>query len=138
MTQNSTERWKVILPVSIAAILIVGVAGFNLFDSNAQAIMDVEPSGDLICVQSEHWDKIIFKNKKEILRVDGTIVVEKNTVMDIKVLDDPTMIEFPMEKAADRLNETPWTNSKGEAFTTDDLKLIDVEYALICLAFSSP
>ena len=137
MTQNSTERLKVILPVSIAAILLVAVAGFNLFDSNAQAEVHFTPGEPTTetCVQVQHWDKIIFKSKKDILNADGLVVVDKNAIMDIKVLDDPNLIEFPMQKAADRLNLPGWTTDKGDPFTPDDLKLIDIEYAIICLTF---
>ncbi len=63
MTKNSTERWKVILPVSIAAILLVGVAGFNLFNPDAQAAVHNQGGGfisSLDCVAIEHFDKIMI------------------------------------------------------------------------------
>ncbi len=126
MTQNSTERWKVILPVSIAAILIVAVAGFNLFDSNAQAV----PPGE--CFEILHFDKIIFENEDDLLNRDGNLAAEEGSIMDIKVLDDPNRIEFPMQKAVDRLNAVGWTTEDGEPITLEDLELIDVEYAIVC------
>ena len=55
--------------------------------------------------------------------------------MDIKVLDDPNRIEFPMQKAVDRLNAVGWTTEDGEPITLEDLELIDVEYAIVCDGF---
>jgi len=133
MTQNSTERWKVILPVSIAAILLVAVAGFNLFDSNAQAAVPV--GGPIECLEVLHFDKIIFKNKEDLFkRSDGTLAVEEGSIMDIKVPDNPAAIEFPLKKAVDRSN-IPWTTEDGEDITLKDLELIDVEYAIVCVGF---
>ncbi len=126
MTQNSTERWKVILPVSIAAILIVAVAGFNLFNPNAQAQIPGE------CFEILHVDKIIFENEDDLLNRDGNLAAEEGSIMDIKVLDDPNRIEFPMQKAVDRLNAVGWTTEDGEPITLEDLELIDVEYAIVC------
>ena len=127
-----------ITAIIAATVLVVGslYIGSNVL-APVEAISDVSPpvDGSAACLPEnvKHWDKIIFKNKKNILDADGEVIFDKNTIMDIKVLDDPAKIEFPMEKAADRLNKTPWTNDKGLAFTTDDLKLIDVEYAIVCV-----
>ena len=88
------------------------------------------------CVKIEHWDKIIFQNNDELLkRFDpnaGTLAVETETVMDIKVKDDPLKIEKPMQKVLDKANAV-WTNKDGEAITLKDLELIDIEYAVICI-----
>jgi len=86
-----------------------------------------------VCVL-EHWDKIIFKNKKDILNAGG-IIIPKNSVMDIKVIDDPNQIEFPMKKAVDKLNSVSWTTVDLGPITIRDLKLIDIEYAIICVGF---
>jgi len=136
MTQNSTKRWKVILPVSIAAILLVGVAGFNLFNPDAQAAVHNQGGGfisSLDCVAIEHFDKIIFKNEEDLLNAAGGLV-EKESIMDIKVEDDPTKIEFPMKKAVQFLNDALWTTKDGELITLEDLELIDVEYAIVCVS----
>ena len=117
-----------ILPVSIAAILLVAVAGFNLLDSNAQA----QPITLLECVGFSHFDKIIFENEDDLLNRDGNLAAEEGSIMDIKVLDDPNRIEFPMQKAVDRLNAVGWTTEDGEPITLEDLELIDVEYAIVC------
>ena len=128
-----------ITAIITATVLVVGslYIGSNVL-APVEAISDVFPpvDGSAACLPEnvKHWDKIIFKNKKNILDADGEVIFDKNTIMDIKVLDDPAKIEFPMQKAADRLNKTLWTNDKGLAFTTDDLKLIDVEYAIVCVS----
>ena len=85
-----------------------------------------------VCVL-EHWDKIIFKSKKDVINSAGVVVADKKSIMDIKVIDDPTKVEFPMQKAADKLNSVGWTTVNGVPFTPSDLKLIDIEYALICI-----
>ena len=150
MTKINTKRWKVILPTSIAAILLVGVAGLNLFDSNAQAEVHFLAECDLTVVNCQvntgqcgidhftgvplqilHFDKIIFKNGNDLLNGIGGLV-EEGSIMDIKVLDDPNRIEFPMEKAVQKLNNAGWTTDEGEPITLKDLELIDVEYAIVC------
>ena len=89
---------------------------------------------------NQHWDKIIFKNNDELTERGGKpdpdtgklrVVVEKETIMDIKVLDDPNEVEFPMLKALKRVN-AEWTNKDGQDITLKDLELIDVEYAIAC------
>jgi len=132
-----------ITAIITATVLVVGslYLGSNVL-APAEAERDFslpgEGSGACLPENVKHWDKIIFKNKKEILDSDGNGLFDKNTIMDIKVLDDPTQIEFPMDKVVERLNLTPWTNDKGLEFTTDDLKLIDVEYAIVCVLSSDP
>ncbi len=129
MTQNSTKRWKVILPVSIAAILLVGVAGFNLFTPYAQAAdhsvpgdpwtgVPTDPPTDpptkvnTICPQEnvQHWDKIIFEpklkgseNEISIPGVPGSELREKKQ-HDIKILDDPNTVVDLERAVAQKLN----------------------------------
>jgi len=143
MTQNNTKRRKVILPVSIATIFLVGVAGFTLFTPYAQAIDHLVvgdpwtgvPLGPIQhCVDVSHFDKIIFQNEDEFLNSDGTIAVEKETIMDIKVPDDPTKVEFPMLKVLEKVN-AEWTNKDGEVITLEDVELIDIEYAIVCVSY---
>jgi len=87
-----------------------------------------------VCVL-EHWDKIIFKNEEDLLNAVGGLV-EEGSIMDIKVLDDPRSIEFPMKKAVQFLNGAGWTTTDdGELITLEDLELIDVEYAIVCVGF---
>jgi len=95
-----------------------------------EVLFPLEP----ICIP-EHWDKIIFTSKKDVLNSVGEEIFDKKTIMDIKVLDNPDNIEFPMQKAADKLNSVGWTTEKGEPFTPKDLKLIDIEYAIVCVGF---
>jgi len=56
-----------------------------------------------------HFDKIIFENEDDLFNRDGNLAAEEGSIMDIKVLDDPNRIEFPMQKAVDRLNAVGWT-----------------------------
>ena len=128
MTKTIFQNWKVIAGISVATVLLGGAFSFDLFIPKAEA--GFEP----IC-EVQHWDKIIFKSKKDILDADGVVILDKKAIMDIKVLDDPAKIEFPMQKAADRLNLPGWTTDKGVPFTPDDLKLVDIEYAIVCLPF---
>jgi len=85
----------------------------------------------------QHWDKIVFTSKKGVFDVgaDGVIqeILDKKAIMDIKVIDDPNKIEFPMQKAADMVNRAGWITEKGESFTPKDLKLVDIEYAIVCV-----
>ena len=83
----------------------------------------------------EHWDKIIFENEDDLLNRDGNLAAEEGSIMDIKVLDDPNRIEFPMQKAVQFLNDAQWTTDDGEPITLEDLELIDVEYAIVCVGF---
>jgi len=89
------------------------------------------PFGECI---PEHWDKIIFENEDDLLNAVGGLV-EEGSIMDIKVLDNPRSIEFPMKKAVKFLNDALWTTEDGELITLDDLELIDVEYAIVCVPF---
>ena len=82
-----------------------------------------------------HFDKIIFENEDDLLNRDGNLAAEEGSIMDIKVLDDPNRIEFPMQKAVDKLNAVGWTTEDEEPITLDDLELIDVEYAVVCVPF---
>ena len=140
MTKSIFQNWKVIAGLSIAAVLLGGAFSFGLFIPKAEAgIMNGGPDGFSLptsCLAEEvnHWDKIIFKNKKDILNADG-MIIPKNSVMDIKVIDDPNQIEFPMKKAVDKLNSVSWTTVDGEDITLKDLKLIDIEYAIVCVGF---
>ncbi len=139
MTKTIFQNWKVLVGLSIAAVLLGGAFSFGLFTPKAEAtehIIIIDGSTPTACLPEEvrHWDKIIFENKKDILKQDGTLAVEKGTIMDIKVLDNPASIEFPLQKAAARLNQPMWTNDKGEFITVNDLKLIDVEYAIVCVS----
>jgi len=86
-------------------------------------------TGQLLVIQ--HWDKIIFENEEDLLDANENII-EEDSIMDIKVLDDPNAIEFPMQKAVDKLNGAGWTTEDGDPITLDDLELIDVEYAIAC------
>jgi len=85
----------------------------------------------------QHWDKIVFTSKKGVFieGTDGVIqeILDKKSIMDIKVIDDPNRIEFPMQKAADMVNRAGWITDKGEHFTPNDLKLVDIEYAIVCV-----
>ena len=127
MTQNSSKRWKMILPVSIAAILLVGVAGFNLFTPYAQAA-DHSVPGDpwtgvpptdpptkvnTICPQEnvQHWDKIIFEpklkgNENKIFIPDVPLSeLREKKPHDIKILDDPNTVVDLERAVAQKLND---------------------------------
>jgi len=127
-----------ITAIITATVLVVGslYIGSNVL-APVEAISDgtFPGEGSAACLPEnvKHWDKIIFKSKKDILNAAGVVIFDKNAIMDIKVLDDPTKIEFPMQKAADRLNLPGWTTDKGDPFTPGDLKLIDIEYAIVCV-----
>ena len=126
-----------ITAIITATILVVGslYIGSNVL-APVEATSDVSlpGGGSAACDVSEvkHWDKIIFKSKKDFVNAAG-VVIDKKSIMDIKVLDDPNLIEFPMKKAADKLNSAGWTTVNGLAFTPNDLKLIDIEYAIVCV-----
>ena len=138
MTKNY-KKWGILAGTSIGAILLVSVLSLGVFNSQAEAEVHRLPGPGSICSfegqTPQHWDKIVFTSKKNILGSDGSVVAKKGSIMDIKVIDDPNRIEFPMQKAADKLNSVGWTTDKGNPFTPNDLKLIDIEYAIVC-AFS--
>ena len=85
----------------------------------------------------QHWDKIVFTSKKGVFiaGADGVIqeILDKKAIMDIKVIDDPNRIELPMQKAADKVNSVGWITNQGMDFTPNDLKLVDIEYAIVCV-----
>ncbi len=112
---------EVCIPVELCA----------LFDNGICLEVFFPPSGECIV---EHWDKIIFSSKKDILK-DGVVIFDKKEIFDIKEIDDPTKIERPLLKAAEKFNSVGWTTEKGEPFTPKDLKLIDIEYAIVCVGF---
>ncbi len=126
-----------ITAIIAATILVVGslYIGSNVLAPVEAVSDDTFPVGDSAACLPEnvkHWDKIIFKSKKDFVNAAG-VVIDKKSIMDIKVIDDPAKIEFPMEKAADKLNSAGWTTVNGLPFTPNDLKLIDIEYAIVCV-----
>ena len=130
-----------ITAIITATVLVVGslYIGSNVL-APVEAISDVSfpEDGSAACLPEnvQHWDKIIFKSKKDFVNAAG-VVIDKKSIMDIKVIDDPAKIEFPMKKAADKLNSAMWLTLNGLPFTQNDLKLIDIEYAIVCVSSGS-
>ncbi len=126
-----------ITAIITATVLVVGslYIGSNVL-APVEAISDFSLPGEdsAACLPEnvKHWDKIVFKSKKDFFNAAG-VVIDKKSIMDIKVLDDPNLIEFPMKKAADKLNSAGWTTVNGDPFTPGGLKLIDIEYAIVCV-----
>jgi len=146
MTKTIFQNWKVMAGLSIAAVLLGGAFSFGLFTPKAEA-GEMNGNGfdgfstptSCLAAEVNHWDKIIFSSKKDILNKDGVVIFDKKEIFDIKELDDPTTIERPLQKAADKFNSVGWTTEKGESFNPNDLKLIDIEYAIVCVAsFADP
>ncbi len=132
----SMTRTK-IAAIMTATVLVVAslYIGSNVL---APAAAGSEPPRDSVltaCAREnvQHWDKIIFSSKKDILNKEGVVIFDKKEIFDIKVIDDPTKIERPLLKAAEKFNRVGWTTEKGEPFTPKDLKLIDIEYAIVCV-----
>ena len=127
-----------ITAIIAATVLVVGslYIGSNVL-APVEAVSDVFLPGDgsAACLPEnvQHWDKIIFNSKKDFVNAAG-VVIDKKSIMDIKVIDDPNLIEFPMKKAADKLNNAKWLTLNGLPFTQNDLKLIDIEYAIVCVS----
>jgi len=120
------------IPIELCAEFLDGVC-VSLFPEPGDGLF--APCGETGEGTVQHWDKIIFKNEEDLFKLDGTtLAVEEGSIMDIKEIDDPTKIEFPMKKAVERSNEV-WRLEGGELITLKDLKLIDVEYAIICVGF---
>jgi len=124
--------------VLVAGALYMGSTG--LAPAEAGFVVDLPPltaTCDRGAGIVQHWDKIVFKSKKDVFMAgtDGVIreVLDKKAIMDIKALDDPNRIELPMKKAADMVNRAGWITDKGERFTPNDLKLVDIEYAIVCV-----
>jgi len=123
--------------VLVAGALYMGSTGLAPAEAGA-----VDPLPRTVTCDSgagivQHWDKIVFKSKKGVFieGSDGVIqeILDKKAIMDIKALDDPNRIELPMQKAADMVNRAGWITDKGEPFTPNDLKLVDIEYAIVCV-----
>jgi len=126
-----------ITAIITATVLVVGSLyfGSNVLAPVEAVSHDTFPGdGSAACLPEnvKHWDKIVFKSKKDFFNAAG-VVIDKKSIMDIKVLDDPNLIEFPMKKAADKLNSALWTTLNGLPFTQNDLKLVDIEYAIVCV-----
>ena len=131
-----------ITAIIAATVLVVGSLyfGSNVL-APVEAVSDntspVDGSAACLPENVKHWDKIVFKSKKDFFNAAGA-VIDKKSIMDIKVLDDPNLIEFPMKKAADKLNSANWLTLNGLPFTQNDLKLVDIEYAIVCVASMGP
>jgi len=134
MTKNY-KKWNMIAGTSIGAILLVSVLALGVLTPQAEAGVNQGVNGNT-CEIVEHWDKIIFENEDDLLNAADNIV-EEGSIMDIKVLDDPDRIEFPMKKAVQFLNDVDWTTEDGEDITLEDLELIDVEYAIVCIGIDN-
>ena len=141
MTKIFNKKWSIITGTSISVTLLASVLALGVLSPQAEAEDHlVALPGTRQCgidprtgerLQILHFDKIIFENGEDLLNGKGGLV-EEGSIMDIKVLDDPNRIEFPMEKAVQKLNNAGWTTDEGEPITLEDLELIDVEYAIVC------
>lgn len=135
------NRTKITVIITATVLVVASLyIGSNVLTPVEAGVRNGDNGGDFFSLLTacepdnvQHWDKIIFKNKKDLFkRADGgTLAIEKGSIMDIKVLDDPAKIEFPLQKAVDRSN-IPWKTEDGD-ITLKDLKLIDVEYAIVCV-----
>jgi hypothetical protein len=76
----------------------------------------------------QHWDKIVFMITDPVLASKVNVTV--NTELDIKVLDDPQKVADLKQKVLNFL-ETPNGNKSV-------IKIIDVEYAIICATLPPP
>ncbi|MGD9674252.1 MAG: VWA domain-containing protein [Candidatus Nitrosocosmicus sp.] len=79
------------------------------------------------CLQEnvQHWDKIIFNITDTDLA--ESVGLPANTELDIKVMDDPSVVVDLKKRVLDFLNGTSASTSYGS------VNIIDVEYALICV-----
>jgi hypothetical protein len=94
------------------------------------------PTSGNICPATniQHWDKIIFEIKDR--RLAEKLNLPEDSELDIKVIDDPTKVADIKKKVLDFLkmpDDKPLIINK-----TEDIKIIDVEYAIICAASNPP
>jgi len=96
-----------------------------------------------MAMQDAYTDKIIFKTakKKTMLRDENFVFYDSGTVFDIKVVDDPATVKVITKELVDFLQDRGWKLGKGtitQDVQADDLKIIDVEYAIKCPSGSTP
>ena len=89
-----------------------------------------------------HMDKIIFRasDTATIICPGSTmdpssgspVTINRNSVLDIKVLDDPLRVADVKQKVADFLNSFSCVNGAGTAVRSQQIHVIDVDYATAC------
>ena len=143
MTSSFSQNWKILAGVIIAVALLGSALSVSMFIPKAEASHNVAPlcgtvnSAGLLG-QVQHWDKIVFK----ILN-DPNAVIDPSylkTPLDIKVLDDPEEVASLDAKIRDFINTHGIANIPppvpGTTLTVADqlkIKIVDVEYAIICV-----
>ncbi|HXV89470.1 MAG TPA: hypothetical protein VD710_10335 [Nitrososphaeraceae archaeon] len=105
----------------------------NAFYPSWEIDITTQPESDVeatVCkVESvQHWDKIVFMVTDP--RLASQTNVSANTELDIKVLDDPQKVANLKQKVLDFLG-APNGNKNA-------IKIIDVEYAIICATQPPP
>ena len=76
---------------------------------------------------------VYFVNDAKIVRPDESSI-PRNSLVDIKVLDDPFDVADLEQKAVDFLNNGGFTRAGGGAFSKAHLEITDVEYAITCIS----
>lgn len=93
-----------------------------------------------------HWDKIIFRaipgnfflcppNSIDPDNLND-FQINNNSVLDIKVEDDPALVADVKAKVANFLNNLGCQRQIGGAIEPRQVDIIDVEYAIVCTVLS--
>jgi hypothetical protein len=117
------KRCIFLMMVLISSFSFLGLSGM------AHAQVQASPISNRCPVKNiQHWDKIIFS----IISPDFAkkVNLSANTELDIKVLDNPKQVADLKQKVLNFLGN-PSENKTS-------LKIIDVEYAIVCAAFLQP
>ncbi len=128
--------------LAIAAPLVVGII---LFSYNNEIIAQAQSNGDIILPpnpssvcppsgQVQHWDKIIFKIKKD--KTNSIPPEYLNTDLDLKILDPPGTIVNLKQEIINHLKQQFFLQQLEPADVKIDI--VDVRYEVITCGFTGP
>ncbi len=131
MIRKLYKDWKTLAVIFAGTGLLVMSIGTILPTVSAGGgFLDICDSGS---GEIQHWDKIIFTSSAAIFK-QGEPTIAKNTMADIKVLDDPTTVANLPQKVVDFLAFNSYTRNGGGGFHPSQITVIDVEYAIACVS----
>lgn len=140
MTIKTITKKPIIATIAATILLGTVLIASNAFTNNviAQAVdpsSPCPPSGEV-----QHWDKVIFQIKNDNNPEPNEKIkelIDKNTVLDTKVLDDPEEVADLAEVARAALLKKPIEISQTVADNIE-IEIIDVLYETVTCGFTGP
>jgi hypothetical protein len=134
------RNWKLIGGATTAAVLVIAMLGFAVFNTNVEA-QSARPSSNInpnrpifptYCPPDlvQHWDKIVFSFSGDPIIRPGEPNVSQlfpQREYDIKVIDLPNEVADLQNQITRKLVSLNYTVPTGTLF-----KIVDVEYAIVC------